>query len=76
MVMGEYVRPTVAFWGARSAYWGPGFEITPHAAGTTVLCVALDGEVHTALGGASDNAEWWTGRSVLVPAGSLHMMRF
>jgi AraC-like DNA-binding protein len=62
--------------GARVLYVGRAFDLAAHKSGVSVLCTALSGDVLATDAPALPESEWLRARSVFVPAGTVHVMRF
>jgi AraC-like DNA-binding protein len=70
------MRSRIISWGVRALYIGPTFELGPHRNGVAVLCVGLDGDIHSAAGARPKDGAWVRSRTALAPAGTMHIMRF
>jgi AraC-like DNA-binding protein len=62
--------------GARTVYVGPGFDLTAHRTGVAVLCCAISGSMQLACNPRRPEGGWVTCRTLFVPAGTLHYVRF
>jgi AraC-like DNA-binding protein len=62
--------------GVRTVYVGPGFDLTAHRTGVAVLCCAISGSMQLARNPRRPEGGWVTCRTLFVPAGTLHYIRF
>lgn len=63
-------------WGARVLYLGPAFKLSAHRNIVGVLCVCLDGDMDILAGAALAEDRPVACRSVYVPPGTRHLIRF
>src|SRR4029077_12754461 len=62
--------------GTRTVYVGPGFDLSAHRTGVAVLCCAIAGSMQLACNPRHPEGGWVTCRTLFVPAGTLHYVRF
>ena len=74
--MMEPIRTRIVGWGARAIFVGPAFELTAHTNGVSLLCTGVGGDVLATDEPTQPVSEWTRCRSVFVPAGTRHTMRF
>jgi AraC-like DNA-binding protein len=72
----EPTRTRIVGWGARAIFVGPAFELTAHTNGVSLLCTGVGGDVFATDEPTRPASEWTRCRSVFVPAGTHHTMRF
>jgi len=63
--------PLICLWPERLLFIGPLGAVAPHRHAATVLVAALEGELRFR---PSSAQRWWSGRSVLIPAGMTHAL--
>ena len=63
-------------WGVRALYIGPGFNVSAHRTGVSVLCCGLGGQFSVATDPADARKRWIRCRTALIPAGRAHWVRF
>jgi AraC-like DNA-binding protein len=62
--------------GARAVYLGPAFDLAAHRTGVAVLCCAVSGSMEMARNPRRLKTAWVACRTLFVPAGTLHCVRF
>ena len=62
--------------GVRAIYVGPAFNVSAHRVGVAVLCCGVAGSIEVACDARHPSAGWVTCRTLLIPAGRLHLVRF
>jgi len=63
-------------WGSRALYAGPAFNLSAHRVGVTVLCCGVAGPLEIAHDPRRPATGWISCRTLLIPAGSIHLVRF
>ena len=62
--------------GSRAIYIGPGFNVSAHRVGVAVFCCGVTGSIQVARNPKRAAAGWVTCRTLLMPANTLHLVRF
>jgi AraC-like DNA-binding protein len=62
--------------GVRAVYLGPAFDLAAHRTGVAVLCCAVSGSMEVARNPHHATSAWVACRTLFVPGGTLHRVRF
>ncbi|HLF24178.1 MAG TPA: AraC family transcriptional regulator, partial [Burkholderiales bacterium] len=63
-------------WGTRALYLGPVFNLSAHRVGVAAFCCGVSGEMEVARDPRRPDKGFVACRSLLIPAGALHLVRF